>query len=72
MDTTKIYQIRIQGYLDQRWSDWFDPLVIRHTPTGETTLTGAIRDQAELHGLLVKLRNLNLILLAINPIDAPV
>jgi len=65
-----IYQIRLQGHLDQRWAEWFDPLVIDHTPHGETTLTGAVRDQAELYGLLIKVHNLNLTLLAVNQITS--
>lgn len=60
-----IYQIRINGHLDQTWSDWFSPLAIVNGPDGEATLTGAVRDQAELHSLLDKVFNLNLTLLAV-------
>ena len=60
-----VYQIRIKGQLDQTWSDWFTPLTIVNEPQGEATLTGAVRDQAELHGLLDKVFNLNLTLLAV-------
>ncbi len=59
-----IYNIRVKGCLDSSWSDWFDGLAI--TPDrgqGETTLSGAVQDQAELHGLLNKVRNLGLTLL---------
>lgn len=61
-----IYQIRIKGHLDQTWIDWFTPLTIVNEADGEATLTGAVRDQAELHSLLDKVFNLNLTLLAVN------
>ena len=61
-----VYQIRIKGLLDQTWSDWFSPFRIVNEPTGEATLTGAVRDQAELHSLIDKVFNLNLMLLAVN------
>ena len=63
-----IYQIRIKGHLDQTWIDWFVPLAIVNDPDGEATLTGAVRDQAELRSLLDKIFNLNLTLLAVNRI----
>ncbi len=66
MEANAIYEIRLKGYLSQQWVEWFDPLVIEHTPAGETLLTGPIRDQAELYGLLLKLRDLNLTLVAVN------
>lgn len=66
MDTTIIYQIRIAGHLAAHWASWFEPLVIDIDPHGETTLTGPLPDQAALHGVLAKLRDLNLTLLAVN------
>jgi len=65
-----IYQIRIKGHLDQTWIDWFTPLTIVNEADGEATLTGAVRDQAELHSLIDKVFNLNLTLLAVNRIMA--
>jgi len=65
-----IYQIRIKGHLDQTWIDWFTPLTIVNEADGEATLTGAVRDQAELHSLIDKVFNLNLSLLAVNRIMA--
>ena len=59
------YQITIQGYLDQHWTSWFDGLTIAHEPNGTTTLAGPIVDQAALHGVLIKIRDLGLILLAV-------
>lgn len=64
-----LYQIRIQEQLDDQWAEWFDPLVIHHEPTGQATLTGPVRDQAELFGLLLKLGNLNLTLLAVSRLE---
>jgi len=67
-ETAVVYQIRIEGLLDQTWSDWFAPLQIVNEASGESTLTGAVRDQAELRGLLDKLFNLNVTLLAVSAI----
>jgi hypothetical protein len=66
-----VYQIRIQGHLDETWINWFSPLAAVNDENGETTLTGAVRDQAELHGLLDRVFDLNLTLLAVNRITAP-
>jgi hypothetical protein len=62
------YQITIQGRLDQHWSAWFDGLRITHEPNGTTTLAGPIVDQAALHGVLIKIRDLGLPLLAVTSI----
>lgn len=63
------YEIRISGHIDQGWSDWFDGLTIIATEDGDTLLTGPIRDQAQLHGLLAKVRDLALPLVSVNPIQ---
>ena len=69
MSTIPIYQIRINSHLDETWINWFAPLVVvNDEANGEATLTGEVRDQAELHGLLDKIFNLNLTLLAVNRI----
>ena len=65
MKTPTIYQIRVKDHLGDEWAEWFAPLVIVNEPNGEATLTGPVRDQAELYGLLVKIRDLNLTLLAV-------
>lgn len=65
METPTIYCIRVKGHLDPHWSDWFDGLVITHQDGGETLLTGPVVGQAALYGLLVKIRDLNLPLLAV-------
>ena len=61
------YIITIRGHLDQEWSDWFDGLTITNDSNGEGTLAGPIPDQAALHGLLVKIRDLGLHLIAVVP-----
>jgi len=66
MDTSYIYEIRVEGHLGDRWSDWFEGLTIRNDPNGETILTGLITDQATLFGVLTKIHNLNLILISVN------
>lgn len=66
MNTTPIpYQIRVQGHFDDSLVDWFAPLQVVNEPNGEATLTGPIRDQAELYGVLLKLYNLNFTLIAV-------
>jgi hypothetical protein len=59
------YRITIKGALDGSWSAWFDGLAIAHDAGGDTILEGALRDQAALHGLLAKVRDLGLPLLAV-------
>lgn len=60
------YEIKIAGHLGAEWSQWFDGMAIAQTATGDTLLTGAVADQAALHGLLRRVRDLGLTLLAIN------
>jgi len=59
-------EVRVKGQIDQRWSEWLDDLTIIHTDQDETVLTGSIVDQAALYGLVAKLRDLGLPLLAVN------
>jgi hypothetical protein len=61
-----IYQIRIKGHLGPEWSDWFDGLTIVVEDNGDTLLTGCVLDQAALHGLLKKVRDLGMTLLSVN------
>jgi len=63
------YQIRVKGDLDPIWSDWFDGLSIAPETNDETVLTGPIADQAALHGVLNKIRDLGLPLLAVRRLD---
>ena len=60
-----VYQIRVKGMLDSRWSDWFDGFSIKPQPEGETLMTGIVIDQAALHGLLNKIRDIGLPLLSV-------
>ena len=59
-------EIRVQGQIDEHWSEWFEGLAIAHTEEGETVVTGVVVDQAALHGLLAKVRDLGLSLLSVN------
>ena len=60
------YAITVKGHLDPRWSEWFEGLTMAHTESGETILSGSVADQAALHGLLMRIRDLNLTLIAVN------
>jgi len=60
-----IYQVRIEGHLGNAWTNWFDGFTIRRTNNGETLLTGPVTDQAALHGLLRKVRNLGVPLVSV-------
>lgn len=62
------YEIRVQGHLDDHWSQWLGGLAIDHDSEGFTLLTGEIPDQAALHGLLVKIRDLGLLLVSLRRI----
>jgi hypothetical protein len=61
-----VYQIRIQGHLGSEWTDWFEGLTLTLEDNGETLLTGSVVDQAALYGLLRKVRDLGMPLLAVN------
>jgi hypothetical protein len=63
-DEQVVYQIRVRGVIDAGWSDWFDGLTICPQADGTTLLTGPVRDQSALHGLLAKIRDLSLPLLS--------
>jgi hypothetical protein len=66
MDRPSIYEIRVEGHLTDRWSDWFEELAIRNEPNGETVLTGLLSDQAALFGVFNKIQALNLTLISVN------
>ena len=63
------YEIRIKGHLDDRWADWFEGLTLTLEDNGETLLTGPVVDQAALHGLLRKVRDLGLPLVSVIQVD---
>ena len=64
-----VYQIRIKGHLGPQWADWFEGLTITLEDNGDTLLTGSVIDQAALHGLLKKVRDLGMPLLSVNRIE---
>ncbi len=61
-----VYQIRIEGHLGREWADWFEGLAITALDNGETLLTGPVIDQAALHGVLKKVRDLGMPLVSVN------
>ena len=60
------YEIRVKGHLNARWADWFDGLTLTQESDGTTVLSGSVMDQAALHGLLGKVRDLGLPLIAVH------
>lgn len=60
-----LYEIRLQGHLDARWASWFDGLVLTNESDGSTVISGPVADQAALHGLLRKIRDLGLPLISV-------
>jgi len=64
-----MYEIRLQGQLDQRWSDWFEGFTLAIQSDGTTTLTGPVTDQAALHGLLRRVSDLGVTLISVNELD---
>ena len=68
-DESGLYEIRLKGHLNDRWANWFEGLTITLEDNGETLLTGPVTDQAVLHGLLRKVRDLGLPLLSVNRIE---
>jgi hypothetical protein len=71
---SQLYQIKIMGVLDKRWAEWFDGMSIAYGPEEDgafvTTLTGPVADQAALHGLLTRIRDLNLRLVSVVGINS--
>ena len=63
------YEITVQGVLDPRWSAWFDGLQLSSDADGRTTISGPVADQAALHGLLTRIRDLGLTLLEVRCTD---
>jgi hypothetical protein len=59
------YEIHVEGILDQRWSNWFGGMTVTSQPGGETVIAGPVADEAALHGLLTKIRDLNLPLISV-------
>ena len=68
--TGTYYEIRIKNNLDIAWSAWFEGMVITHLEDGEAIVAGLVTDQAALHGLLDRVRSLNLTLVSVRPLPA--
>ena len=66
----ELYEIRLKGHLDDRWVAWFEGLTLTRGDNGETLLTGPVVDQAALHGLLRKVRDLGMPLLSVTRVAA--
>jgi hypothetical protein len=64
-----VYQFRIKGHLGQKWMNWFEGLTVTLEKDGNTLLSGTVVDQAALHGLLKKIRDLGMPLLAVNQVE---
>ncbi len=64
-----VYQIRIKGHLGSGWTDWFGGLTITLEDNGDTLLTGPVIDQAALHGLLKKVRDVGMPLISVSPVE---
>ena len=64
-----VYQIKIKGHLDHEWTNWFEGLTITLEEDGDTLLTGPVIDQAALHGLLKKVRDLGMPLISVNRVE---
>ena len=67
-----LYEIRVEGELPSDWSNWFEGMDIRSGPPGVTILSGLLADQAALHGILAKVRDLNLKLIAVSLVEGPI
>jgi hypothetical protein len=63
-----VYQLRLKGHLGSQWADWFDGMTITLESDGNTLLTGLVLDQAALHGLLKKVRDLGMPLVSVSPV----
>ena len=63
------YRLRVDGHLDDHWSAWFGDLTLTHQNDGTTSLSGVVSDQAELHGMLMKVRDLGVTLISVEVID---
>lgn len=68
-DQPALYRLRLRGHLGAAWEAWFDGMTVVREPDGTTLLTGAVVDQAALHGLLKRIRDLGVPLIAVERVD---
>ena len=71
LDRPMVYQIRVEGHLGPRWTEWFGGMTITLEGNGVTLLTGPVEDQAALHGLLKKVRDLGMPLISASRVKPP-
>jgi hypothetical protein len=71
LDSPVLYEIRLDGHLDEHWSTWFDGMSVSRADDGTTTLRGLLVDQAALHGLLAKVRDLGAGLVSVEVVADP-
>ncbi len=71
LDRPMVYQIRVKGHLGSRWAEWFGGVTITLEDDGDTLLTGPVEDQAALHGLLRKVRDLGMPLISAIRVEPP-
>lgn len=69
-DEPELYEIRLQGHLDDRWADWFEGLTITREDNGETLLRGPVVDQTALYGVLRKVRDLGVLLVSVKRVES--
>jgi hypothetical protein len=67
-DQPSVFQIRLKGHVGPQWTDWFDGMAITLEDDGDTLLTGPVADQAALHGLLKKVRDIGMTLVSVNSV----
>jgi hypothetical protein len=66
------YEIRVEGHIGDSWSSWFEDMTVRHEESGETVLSGPLADEAALHGVLMRIRDLGLPLVEVKRLATPV
>jgi hypothetical protein len=69
LDEPGLYEIRIKGHLDDRWATWFEGMTLTRDANGETQITGPVIDQAALHGVLKRVRDLGMTLLSVDRVQ---